>query len=97
MNILLPHCIQISLVGMHSEKVYYSCIDKFTDEWFKASDNSDNSIRILFLDFSKAFNLITASLQDREQFVSIGNINSTILKSNAAVLREPLLDQIINN
>jgi len=75
-----------------------------TDEWFKASDNSDNFIRILFLDFSKAFDLMKynvllqtfldynfpphitvwslAFLQDQEQFVFIGNINSTILKSN---------------
>ena len=31
---------------------------KLTDEWFKASDISNNFIRILFLDFSKAFDFI---------------------------------------
>jgi len=28
---------------------------KLTDEWFKADESSKNFIRILFLDFSKAF------------------------------------------
>ena len=31
---------------------------KLTDEWFKASERSHNFIRILFLDFSKAFDFI---------------------------------------
>jgi len=31
---------------------------KLTDEWFKASERSNNFIRILFLDFSKAFDFI---------------------------------------
>jgi len=31
---------------------------KLTYEWFKASDNSNNLIRIFFLDFSKAFDFI---------------------------------------
>ena len=31
---------------------------KLTDEWFKASESSNNFFRILFLDFSKAFDLI---------------------------------------
>jgi len=105
MNILLPFCIQISLIAQREGLYTTHALIKLTDEWFKASDNSDNFIRILFLDFSKAFDLINhdvllqkfldynfpphitvwslALLQDREQFVSIGNINSTILKSNA--------------
>jgi len=78
---------------------------KLTDEWFKNSEKSNNFIRILFLDFSKAFDFINhnvllqkfldnnfpphvsvwslAFLQDRKQFVSVGNTNSTILTSNA--------------
>ena len=31
---------------------------KLTHEWFKASDKSNNIIRILFVDFTKAFDLI---------------------------------------
>jgi len=79
---------------------------KFNDEWFKASESSNNFMSIILYDFSRSFDFINHNvlllkfldhnfpplisvwslvfLQDREQFVSVGNTNSTVLKSGSA-------------
>jgi len=78
---------------------------KLTHDIFKASDNSQHFIRILFVDFSKAFDIIDHNillqkfvnynfpqhisvwslsfLDNRKQFVKIGDKLSSILKSSA--------------
>ena len=78
---------------------------KITHEIFKASEDSNNFIRLLFVDFSKAFDLIDhnillqkftdydfpphltvwslAFLQNRQQFVKIGNHQSELQVTNA--------------
>ena len=97
--------LDINQFGCTARRSTTHALIKLTNEWFKASDNSNNIIRILFLDFSKAFDFIDhnillqkfvdynfpphisvwslAFLQDRKQFVSVNNITSSVLTSNA--------------
>ena len=78
---------------------------KFSHDLFVASDNSANIIRVLFIDFSKAFDLVDHNklmhkmiqnnfpphitawsisfLENRNQFVRIGNTVSSVIGLNA--------------
>jgi gmma-aminobutyric acid receptor subunit gamma/cGMP-dependent protein kinase 2 len=91
--------------GCTSDRSTTHALIKLTHEIFQASDNSNNFVRILFIDFSKAFDKIDHNillqkfmdynfpphisawslsfLHDRKQFVKTGNIQSSILSSNA--------------
>jgi len=57
-NEYLAPLLDTNQFGCAARKSTTHALIKLTDESFKASDNSDNFIRILFLDFSKAFDFI---------------------------------------
>ena len=97
--------VDINQFGCTQNRSTTYALIKFSHDVFVASDNCENFIRILFVDFAKAFDLIDHNvllrkfidcnfplhvtvwsmsfLEEREQFVRIGNRFSSVTKLNS--------------